>query len=458
MLKKHAKKFALLQRVVDITVICTAWLLSYYIRFNILPGAQEGLFLDFLKLTPYIAVISLFFYTKNNLYLSNRFFSWHKEVNEIVKSNIQAISSFFIFLYITTRVRFSRISLVMYPALAIVMSVIIRLLIRRILMHFRRKGKNLRHILLVGESKGIKKYMDTLNLIPESGVKVIGWVDSNGLAKNYNIPELTMKDINQNRKINPDMVVIGYKPSESEKLNHAVNFFNQQIFTIMVIPNIRYDYLGFDLEEFEGIPLIAINTPRINMAGEMVKRIADITGSLTGLILLSPFFIVISILVKLTSRGPIFYGQERMSIDGTRFTMWKFRSMKINAETQTGATWATKDDDRKTVIGGFLRKTSLDEIPQFWNVLKGEMSLVGPRPERPVFVEQFKKQIPEYMLRHRVKAGITGWAQINGWRGDTSIEKRIEFDLYYIKHWSLMFDVKIVLLTFVKGFVNENAY
>jgi exopolysaccharide biosynthesis polyprenyl glycosylphosphotransferase len=204
--------------------------------------------------------------------------------------------------------------------------------------------------------------------------------------------------------------------------------------------------------------MIEINPARMTPAQAMLKRSLDIVGAIVGLFILSPLFLVISIMVKLTSRGPIFYSQTRMSLDGQTFKMWKFRSMKVDAEKQNGAQWAKKDDDRRTPIGTFLRKTSLDEIPQFWNVLIGDMSLVGPRPERPVFIERFKDQIPSYMLRHRVKAGITGWAQVNGWRGDTSIEKRIEFDIYYIKHWSLWFDIRILLLTFVKGFVHQNAY
>jgi putative colanic acid biosynthesis UDP-glucose lipid carrier transferase len=167
---------------------------------------------------------------------------------------------------------------------------------------------------------------------------------------------------------------------------------------------------------------------------------------------------VIAIVVKLTSRGPVFYGQVRMGLDGTTFKMWKFRSMRVDAEKETGAVWATKNDDRRTPIGTFLRSTSLDEFPQFWNVLVGQMSLVGPRPERPEFVHQFRGKIPAYMLRHKVKAGITGWAQVSGWRGDTSLEKRIECDLYYIRHWSFLFDVKILLLTPFRGFVHKNAY
>jgi exopolysaccharide biosynthesis polyprenyl glycosylphosphotransferase len=184
----------------------------------------------------------------------------------------------------------------------------------------------------------------------------------------------------------------------------------------------------------------------------------DVFGSLSFLILFFPVYLTIALLVRITSRGPIFYGQIRMSMDGSTFKMWKFRSMKVGAENASGAVWAIKNDERKTVIGGILRSTSLDELPQFWNVLMGEMSLVGPRPERPEFVEQFRLKIPQYMLRHKVKAGITGWAQINGWRGNTSLEQRIECDLYYIKNWSLLLDLKILLLTPLKGLVHKNAY
>jgi exopolysaccharide biosynthesis polyprenyl glycosylphosphotransferase len=167
---------------------------------------------------------------------------------------------------------------------------------------------------------------------------------------------------------------------------------------------------------------------------------------------------VIALLIKISSPGPVFYGQERVTLNGKIFTMWKFRSMKVNAEKETGAVWTKKNDDRTTKIGAFIRKTSLDELPQFWNILKGEMSLIGPRPERPVFVEQFKKEIPSYMLRHKMKSGLTGWAQVNGWRGDTSLERRIEFDLYYIQNWSIFLDIKILFITLINGFVNTNAY
>ena len=189
-----------------------------------------------------------------------------------------------------------------------------------------------------------------------------------------------------------------------------------------------------------------------------VKRVTDVTLSIVVLVLLSPLLLLIALLVRTSSPGPILYRQERMSLNGQTFDMLKFRSMPVAAEKDTGAVWAKPGENRATPIGAVLRRTSLDELPQFLNVLKGDMSVVGPRPERPVFIEKFKEQIPRYMLRHKMKGGITGWAQVNGLRGNTSLEKRIQYDLHYIQNWSLLFDIKIMLMTFWKGFVNRNAY
>ena len=184
----------------------------------------------------------------------------------------------------------------------------------------------------------------------------------------------------------------------------------------------------------------------------------DVLLSLTGLIVLSPVLLLIAVLVKLTSPGPVFYRQERCGLNGRAFHMLKFRSMAVNAEQQTGAVWAAKNDERRTWFGAFLRRTSIDELPQLLNVLMGDMSLVGPRPERPVFIQQFKKTIPNYMARHCVKAGITGWAQVHGWRGNTSLRKRLQYDLYYITHWTPWLDLRILWMTLFKGIVHRNAY
>ena len=224
------------------------------------------------------------------------------------------------------------------------------------------------------------------------------------------------------------------------------------------MPDISYSLIGHNIEDFGGVPVLSVNKFDAGVIELSLKRLMDIFGASIGLIFLAPLFLVISLCVKLSSRGPIFFGQERVGVDGRLFKMWKFRSMKIATQGEDLTEWSNKENPRKTKVGDFLRRTSLDELPQLWNVLWGQMSLIGPRPERPHFVEKFRHEIPGYMLRHKMRAGITGWAQVNGWRGDTSLLKRIECDIYYIKNWSIFFDIKILFLTFFKGFINKNAY
>jgi Undecaprenyl-phosphate glucose phosphotransferase len=255
------------------------------------------------------------------------------------------------------------------------------------------------------------------------------------------------------------MVLLGIPAKSRPTLDHLVQGLKDETIDLQIIPDYsNYLALGATTESFGGVPLIVLNSSPLSGYQAWLKRAMDILLSGIGLLVLSPLLASLAILVRATSRGPVLYRQERMGLDGETFDMLKFRSMKIDAEASTGAVWARANDDRRTAFGSFLRSTSLDELPQLWNVFAGEMSLVGPRPERPVFVNKFRHEIPNYMLRHRVKTGITGWAQVNGWRGDTSLEKRIECDIYYIRNWSLWMDVKILFLTVFKGFVNPNAY
>jgi Undecaprenyl-phosphate glucose phosphotransferase len=227
---------------------------------------------------------------------------------------------------------------------------------------------------------------------------------------------------------------------------------------IKIIPDLyQFVSVGGAIEEFEGLPVISLQESPIDGINLVTKRILDLTLALTISIVISPLLLLIAILVKTTSRGPIFYKQERVSVDGSSFSILKFRTMYTDAETH-GPGWTTKGDSRVTPLGRFLRSWSLDELPQLLNVLRGDMSIVGPRPERPVFINEFRQRIPRYMLRHKVPAGMTGWAQVNGWRGDTSIDKRIEYDLYYIENWSLALDLKILFMTIFKGFRDRNAY
>jgi Undecaprenyl-phosphate glucose phosphotransferase len=242
-------------------------------------------------------------------------------------------------------------------------------------------------------------------------------------------------------------------------MDRILSLLADEAIDVHVVPDVRgYSPLGCEVERFYDLPMVRINESPLNGGAAIFKRITDIVAAGVGILMISPLLFLIAVAVKLSSPGPILYAQERMGLDGRTFKMLKFRSMRTDAERQSGAVWATKGDDRCTPLGAFLRRTSLDELPQLWNVLCGDMSLVGPRPERPVFVSRFRKEIPHYMLRHKVKAGITGWAQINGWRGNTSLDRRIECDLYYIQNWSYLFDLKILTMTLWKGFVNKNAY
>jgi len=234
---------------------------------------------------------------------------------------------------------------------------------------------------------------------------------------------------------------------------------NREIVEVKVVPDlVQVIALRARLEELDGIPIINIHDVPLRGFNSVLKRVIDVAISAAGLLTLAPVILTVAAIIRRTSPGAAFFRQERMGLDGRSFWVWKFRSMYDGAERETGPVWAREDDPRCTPIGRFLRRSNLDEVPQLWNVLRGDMSLVGPRPERPFFVQQFKQRMPQYMLRHKVKAGLTGWAQVNGWRGNTSIEKRIEYDLYYIENWSVMLDLKIMWLTLVNGFFHKHAY
>lgn len=256
-----------------------------------------------------------------------------------------------------------------------------------------------------------------------------------------------------------DVVFLAPSAVETTKLHTIYEVLGNTLADVFVIPDFEApEFLAPRVMQLDSLPAIILNGSSLDSYGRILKRVFDVVFSLLALFVLSPVFALCSLAVRLSSPGPVFYKQERMGLDGKTFNCLKFRGMRVDAETHSGPVWASKDDNRVTAIGAFLRKTSLDEIPQFWNVLRGEMSVVGPRPERPFFVDQFRHNMPGYMLRHKVKAGITGWAQINGWRGNTSLEKRIECDLWYIQNWSLWLDFKICALTPLKGFIHPNAY
>jgi len=430
------------------------------VRFGVMASNIDYADLEIPIIGVAVAVITLLFFSHNDLYTSQRYFSWHHEILSVFKAHFQAISTVIVLLYALNPSRLSRIMLLVYSISVVFLSLTGRLLIKSLLIWRQRRGLNLKQVVLIGANKSIFEYAQRVIQTPELGLRVIGWLDSRGKAKKLDIPELSsIKNIPTVRgEGSPDALIIGYEVKDYPSQSVILAYFNKTVVPVWILPDIEHTFIGYTIESFHSIPMLKINAHRLSILESLIKRVIDILGSLLALIILSPAFLLISIVVKLGSRGPVFYNQERVSQNGHLFTMWKYRSMFVDSEREFGAVWTKKNDSRVTPVGSFLRKTSLDEIPQFWNILKGDMSLVGPRPERPVLVEKFRDQIPSYMLRHKMKSGLTGWAQVNGWRGNTSLEKRIEFDLYYIQNWSIWLDIKILFLTFIRGFVNPNAY
>jgi Undecaprenyl-phosphate glucose phosphotransferase len=333
-----------------------------------------------------------------------------------------------------------------------------RLVVRETLQRRWRAGLGLKRVLIAGAGELGRAVADRIIEHRELGYVIVGFVDDRAVGDHIGyrgLPLLGMLsevgEIIQRERV--DQVYVALPLEEHVKMLTVIDQTSREVVDVRVVPDLlQFIALRARLEDLDGIPMIAINDVPLQGFNSVLKRMLDILISATALAVLAIPMLIIAALVKLTSRGPVFYHQERMGLDGRAFTVYKFRSMEAGAEDNSGPVWAREDDPRATTLGRHLRRFDLDELPQFWNVLRGDMSIVGPRPERPYFVEQFKQRIPQYMLRHKVKAGITGWAQVNGWRGNTSLEKRIEYDLYYIENWSVSLDLKIMWLTVLRGF------
>lgn len=461
-----------IRMLVDLLMVCAAWILAYYLRFHAGFDAPRGLPETslYFKLIPFIVVIWFFVFTSFGFYRrSNRHRSAILEAIDILQSSGMATLAFIAFTYFYEEYRYSRFALVIFALLHPLLLVVGRSLVRKALRWYRRRATP-RRTLIIGTGEFLEtavamSQLGDLAANDIAGIVLVGDDEQNKAGREICqrrgfaiIP--VQKDWAGYFVDHPMQTVVIALPYKNfswieEHLEQIAN----QVPDVKLLPDLmKFTKLAAGIELISGVPVISIHDSPLAGIQGMVKRLIDIVGACVALLLFSPIMFVTAILVKLSSPGPVFYRQERMGIDGKKFGMLKFRSMPIDAEKATGAVFATAGDDRATPVGRFLRRTSLDELPQFLNVLMGDMSLVGPRPERPVFVNDFRRTIPGYFLRHKVKAGITGWAQVNGWRGDTSIEKRIECDLYYIQNWSLWLDIKIILLTVVRGFVHKNAY
>ena len=359
---------------------------------------------------------------------------------------------------------FSRIMVVYFWIIVTIMLFLSHQLVSLLVKEMHIRGVNLKKVLIVGAGELGQKVVERLEKRPEIGFSVVGYLSHSPekvgkTFKDHKVLGVYQELVRVIRENEVDQLFIALPLKAHDSLEEILTSLGEETVDIKLVPDLlRYMDLHSGVEELDGMPLINLSESPLYGWNIILKRVSDIVLSGFAIILTFPVMVLVAVALRLESRGPLIYRQERMGLDRNVFWMYKFRSMKAEAENQTGPVWAKENDDRRTRVGMILRATSLDELPQLFNVFRGQMSLVGPRPERPVFVDEFKKSIPFYMLRLKMKAGLTGWAQVNGWRGNSSLQKRIEFDLYYIKNWSLFFDLKILVMTLWKGLINRHAY
>ena len=468
MLKKHGQLFLTVVIIFDSIVIIFSWLAAFYIHFQTSLGPSPRYAIPEINtyLFALIPVWIVFFISIRlcGLYQPLRGKAFTGEIYKIIKVTFLSVIILSASTFFYREGSFSRFVAAYFFVLVTFLMMFSHFLVRVILAEFRKRGFNLRHVLIVGSGELGQSLAEKINQHPEFGLKIVGFLSSHpekiGIEINgikviglYNeIPKII-------QRCGVDQLYIALPLHAQDRLEKVLNSLNEETVDVKVVPDLlRFMNLQAGVEELDGLPIINMAESPLYGWNILLKRMSDLFFSITLIVTLSPLFLLIAIIIQLESVGPIIFRQERVGLDGKPFEMLKFRSMKIDAEKISGPVWANKADNRKTRLGSFLRKTSIDELPQLFNVLRGDMSLVGPRPERPVFVKEFKRSIPKYMLRLKMKAGLTGWAQVNGWRGNTSLDKRIEYDLYYIKNWSFLFDFKIILMTAWKGLVNPNAY
>lgn len=467
MIKENQRLLNLIMVLLDVLVLVVALASSFWLRFHTtlfgpigghLAIRDYALFLVFAVIPVYLILYFAFGLYKPRRTYKNIF----SEATQIVKVNIIAFFALVSILFIINQPDFSRIMLFLLAVIATFLGIIERFIIRSFLKRIRINNRNLKHILIVGDNDLAYSFAQKIKDNPYLGFVVSGFLGrpehvgmkiagSEVIGEFKDLDDILIKN-------NYDRIVLAIPLKYYYRINELVQSCEKVGIKAEIIPDyIRYFPAQPSVDMIEDIPIINIRyVPLDDEFNKFLKYSSDYIISIIAIIITSPIMIVTAIAIKLTSRGPIIFKQERIGHNGKPFMMYKFRSMKVQNPNDEKSEWTTKDDPRKTMVGNFIRKTSIDELPQFFNVLKGDMSVVGPRPERPYFVEQFQKDVPKYMVKHQVRPGITGWAQIHGCRGDTSITKRIEYDIEYVENWHMGLDLAIMIKTALKK--NSNAY
>ena len=474
MIQKRRLSTAVLYLAGDLVVTLAAFFLAWFVRFELeIPALKKGIpeFHHYVAFLPVVMIIWPVVFYFHGLYQSGR---GRSRVDEALTVMLAlALGTFFISALLAwyrpmvpgtdEPLTFSRAFIVVFVAIDFVLVVLSRVWTRWFLEKRRLRGHNLQRILVVGAGNLGKEITQKLLAHRELGFEMVGFLDDDRgkVGRSYyGVPVLaTLADAEKILAEHAiDLVYIALPLDAHRKVVKLMQCVGKSCAEVKLVPDVlQYATMKASLEDLDGMPVINLSQVPLQGWYSLAKRAVDVMLAGAALLALAPFFPLVAWLIWREDRGPIFYAQERMGLDGKSFMILKLRSMRVDAEASTGPVWAIRGDSRRTNVGEFLRKWSIDELPQLWNVLRGDMSIVGPRPERPTFVHEFKHKIPDYMLRHRVKAGITGWAQVHGWRGDTSIRKRIQYDLYYIQNWSLLLDFKILWMTFRSG-AWHNAY
>ena len=466
MVKRHHRLVLSLLRVLDLAVTGSVWALAY--GMHVLAGHLGWLdrpthsFEDISFPIVLSCVLMLFVFSRMGLYAPKRMKSLISEAVGIVQAVllvwmiVYAISSF------SSGLKLSRATMGLALINWLVLAVLFRILARTLLHWFRRRGQNLRHAAIVGTGQLAQRLYHTLTKNTWTGIEVTCFVDTDSRHEELfgqkilgPISELDSIVTGQDANI----VFVALPNRQHSDMELALNRLAMTNADVQVVPDLMsFHFLRHEINQLDEIPIVSLTHSPQHGWNSVMKRGFDVVGALGALIFFCPLMLAIAMVVRLTSSGPVFYFQKRASLSGKSFRIIKFRTMIENAEAVSGAVWARSGDDRVTWVGRHLRRLSLDELPQFINVLRGQMSLVGPRPERPELIERFRELIPRYMLRSQVKAGLTGWAQIHGLRGRTSLRKRVQYDLYYISNWSFGLDMWILFLSLFRGFIHPHAY
>jgi Undecaprenyl-phosphate glucose phosphotransferase len=479
MVNRHNRLLVSFHVLTDSLLGVSAFIIAYALRFHAgLIPITKGIppLRQYVNVLPFVALLVPLGFQLQGLYRLRRGRSRVDDFFAVFVGSILAVvfgivATLYVQTYFATSAakdrgifEVSQVVWAIFLVLNVALTYASRELVREVLERRWRAGVGLKKVLIAGSSELGRLVADKILEHRELGYQIVGFVDDKAPGDHLGYRGLPLLgtideagEISTRESI--DHLYVALPPEQHVRMLELLEIASRECVDVKVVPDLlQVIALRARLEDLDGVPVININDVPLQGFNSIVKRAIDIALSSAGLTVLSLPLGIIAGLVRLTSRGPVFYRQERMGLDGKPFTILKFRSMLDNAERETGPVWAKADDPRVTGFGRFLRRSNLDELPQLWNVLRGDMSIVGPRPERPIFVEQFKHRIPQYMLRHKVKAGLTGWAQVNGWRGNTPLEKRIEYDLYYIENWSVRLDLKIIWLTLIKGFFHKHAY